>query len=321
MAPEVFRSEAYGCSADLFSAGVVMHILLTGRPPFSPPVHWRTIDEHLRLLYTGPDFNQKPLPSVTLQGRDLLEWLLMPDAQKRCTAPEAFRHAWLQAPGSRFGFAHSTSNATTLWKTSASELSFLHVMGVWSGSTSNISMGNQESLHPIAEAEGEADEGLMEEFCFRLVRQMKVPVCIANPELHDCPVVVTSAGFQELTGYSESEIVGQNCRLLNAPFAGEIPTDTREQLRQAARGTQSFLGILPNARADGTRFENLLHLAPIDIYGHMFIVGVQMEVESRLIDIGGHDIVGSSRKVHSAIRHCLRNPSWQFTWSRSTSAP
>ncbi len=37
MAPEVVAKQAYGVGADLWSCGVLMYILLSGRPPFYGP--------------------------------------------------------------------------------------------------------------------------------------------------------------------------------------------------------------------------------------------------------------------------------------------
>ncbi|KAJ8601977.1 hypothetical protein CTAYLR_008811 [Chrysophaeum taylorii] len=86
MAPEVFHRERYGPPVDVWSAGVVMYILLTGSPPWEQP----------------PQFGKTPpldvdadLKEVSRHGVDLLLRMLQPQPEDRCTAAEALRHPWL----------------------------------------------------------------------------------------------------------------------------------------------------------------------------------------------------------------------------------
>eukprot|EP00927_Polykrikos_kofoidii_P074853 TRINITY_DN70901_c0_g1_i1.p1 TRINITY_DN70901_c0_g1~~TRINITY_DN70901_c0_g1_i1.p1 ORF type:complete len:602 (+),score=81.64 TRINITY_DN70901_c0_g1_i1:74-1879(+) len=303
MAPEVFGSRPYGCNADIFSTGAVMHMLLTGQPCFKPPKNLRALEEHLRVLHEGPDWSWKSLQMVTKNGLDLLDWLLTPTSDSRCSASEALRHNWLRQP---------LADGPVLWKSSCSELQFLKVMGVWSNSasTSNLSNAVGGKLQSIEESEGDteggAEEGVLENLFSKLVRTMTVPVCVADPSKPDCPVVAISRGFKELTGFADKDIVGKNCRVLQKMRAHEIPSDVREKLRKASRCEDKFLGVLPNVKADGSFFDNLLHLSHIDVCGHPILVAIQMEVESCDGDLAGHEILGVSKKVLTAIRHWVR---------------
>merc|ERR1712039_928953 len=115
-----------------------------------------------------------------------------------------------------------------------------------------------------------------------------------------------------------------NCRFLNQPCVGEVPDEARAQMQEAVKGDKNFLGVVPNMRSNGSSFQNLLHLSPIDIQGRTFIVGVQMEVQGYEHDFENHEILGTARKVHSAMRHWLRSPAnvggLKLHWSRSMSA-
>jgi PAS domain S-box-containing protein len=53
---------------------------------------------------------------------------------------------------------------------------------------------------------------------------------VTNPHYPDNPIEVANPAFCRLTGYSESEIVGRNCRFLGGEN-GE--SWVRDQLRQA----------------------------------------------------------------------------------------
>jgi len=321
MAPEVFIAQKYSFGADIFSTGVVMHILLTGRPCFKPPISTRFYEEHLHALCQGPNFSLHPLPMVTQKGRGLLQSLLFPHQEDRCSAPEALKHAWLKRP---------VAEGSVLWFSSSSELRFLKVMGVWSGSscTAHISNAlNKNTLQSIDEGEDlcarlvrqttprseGSEERIIEELCARLVRQMNVPVCIGDPSKPDCPLISISNGFEELTGYAECDIIGKNCRFLNQPRAHEIPEGTRQEVRDAASGACTFLGVLPNVRADGSSFEVLLNLSPICVLGRTLIVGVQMEFEPGTVTFEDHKLLGCTRNVLSAIRH------WLCAWSANGS--
>mmetsp|Transcript_9585 Transcript_9585/g.30691 ORF Transcript_9585/g.30691 Transcript_9585/m.30691 type:complete len:588 (+) Transcript_9585:66-1829(+) len=86
MAPEVCSRERYGPAVDVWSAGVVMYILLTGSPPWDQP----------------PQFGAPPpldvdaeLSAVSPLGVDLLLRMLKPHPEERCTAAEALDHRWL----------------------------------------------------------------------------------------------------------------------------------------------------------------------------------------------------------------------------------
>lgn len=323
MAPETFGSDRYGCPVDIFSAGVIMHILLTGRPAFKPPIDMRKIEDHVRELFAGPDVSKNPFQLISPTARDLMDWMLIPDATARCTADEALRHQWFRASlGSSGGSYKRPSLPLVLWSSCSSELRFLRAMGVWSGSTlgSNTSCAyGKDSLHCIKEADVESEDNFLDDLYHRVVRPMKVPVAIADPTKYDCPVVAISRGFEALTGHEEREVLGRNCRFLSMPRATEISEETRSELRDAARGMKTFLGVLPNVRADGSYFENLLHLSPIDVRGQTFVVGVQMEVDNHTVDLADHEILGNSRKVHSAIRVWLRSPAAHISWGRAVS--
>mmetsp|Transcript_84472 Transcript_84472/g.149484 ORF Transcript_84472/g.149484 Transcript_84472/m.149484 type:complete len:594 (-) Transcript_84472:21-1802(-) len=301
MAPEVFGSKPYTTSVDVFSAGVVFHICLTGRPPFKPPISMRALDDHLQDLMMGPDISRKPLPSVSMHCRELLDWMLLPGQQARCTAAEALRHPGLSKKD-------SLRQAPVLWGSHASELRFLRVMGVWNGgSTSGGSTAGKDSLQVIDEAASEEeDDGATEQLLMRLVRQMEVPVSLSDPTKMDCPLVQVSYGFEALTGYQQEDVLGRNCRFLNMARRQELGEELRLRLREASAGDRNFTGLVPNVRKDGTFFENMLHLSPINVLGHKLIVGIQMEVDKNAdqVDV---EIVGVARKVHSALRHWQRS--------------
>src|SRR5690348_4576681 len=48
-------------------------------------------------------------------------------------------------------------------------------------------------------------------------RHTRMPMIITDPLQEDNPIVFSNAAFSKLTGYSATELLGQNCRILQGP--------------------------------------------------------------------------------------------------------
>ncbi|MBA0587897.1 calcium-dependent protein kinase 26 [Gossypium raimondii] len=95
VAPEVLN-KCYGPEADVWSAGVIIYILLCGVPPFWGETEEEIFDE---VLNGEPDFTSDPWPSISESAKDLLAKMLVRNPRKRITAHEVLRHSWVQADG------------------------------------------------------------------------------------------------------------------------------------------------------------------------------------------------------------------------------
>jgi len=95
IAPEVLR-RSYGKSCDVWSAGVILYILLSGTPPFKADTKEGTFD----LIKKGR-FNLigAPWDQISSQAKALLKRLLVVDPKHRITAAEALAHPWLKKAG------------------------------------------------------------------------------------------------------------------------------------------------------------------------------------------------------------------------------
>ncbi|KAJ8566006.1 hypothetical protein K7X08_008582 [Anisodus acutangulus] len=92
MAPEVLKRH-YGPEVDVWSAGVILYILLCGVPPF-----WAETEQGVAqaIISSVVDFRRDPWPKVSDNAKDLVKKMLNPDPSKRLTAQQVLDHPWIQ---------------------------------------------------------------------------------------------------------------------------------------------------------------------------------------------------------------------------------
>ncbi|KAM7525339.1 hypothetical protein LguiA_015241 [Lonicera macranthoides] len=95
VAPEVLK-KFYGQECDVWSAGVIIYILLSGVPPF-----WDELEQGIfeQVLNGDLDFSSEPWPSVSDSAKDLIKKMLVRDPKKRLTAHEVLCHPWVRVGG------------------------------------------------------------------------------------------------------------------------------------------------------------------------------------------------------------------------------
>ena len=92
IAPEVL-SRNYTELCDLWSCGVIMYILLTGRPPFNGGSE----EEIMKKIREGNyDLKKYPWGVISDEAKDLVKGLLQVNTKKRLSAKEALEHKWFK---------------------------------------------------------------------------------------------------------------------------------------------------------------------------------------------------------------------------------
>ena len=92
MAPEIVNEETYDKSVDIWSVGVIAHILLSGSPPF----YGQSKQEIYRSIVKDTPRFGKVKGSLSAEAIDFVMQCLHKQPGQRMTAGQLLRHAWVQ---------------------------------------------------------------------------------------------------------------------------------------------------------------------------------------------------------------------------------
>jgi PAS domain S-box-containing protein len=105
-------------------------------------------------------------------------------------------------------------------------------------------------------------------------------IVITDPKVPDNPIVFVNPAFEEISGYPADEVLGYNCRFLQADDRDQ---PALEELREALTEERECRVVLKNYRKDGTPFWNELYVSPVhDEEGQLTnFIGVQNDITQR----------------------------------------
>ncbi|MBX9753891.1 MAG: EAL domain-containing protein, partial [Pseudomonadaceae bacterium] len=105
-------------------------------------------------------------------------------------------------------------------------------------------------------------------------------ISIADARQVDFPLIYCNPTFERISGYSSSELLGRNCRLLQG--LAPPPQVALAAVRAALQRGESCRVVLRNYRKDGRGFWNELSLTPMhDAQGISHYIGMQHDVSAR----------------------------------------
>lgn len=113
----------------------------------------------------------------------------------------------------------------------------------------------------------------------RSTRYSPLATIVTDATIPDNHIVAVNHAFEQLSGYSEAEMVGHNCRILSG--SGTSPA-SRAILRNAIKAGAPAFVTLVNYRKNGEPFHNAVMVAPVyDESGALaFFLGTQLKVEN-----------------------------------------
>jgi PAS domain S-box-containing protein len=83
---------------------------------------------------------------------------------------------------------------------------------------------------------------------------------LSDPKLPDNPIIFASPGFYKMTGYTDKEVLGRNCRFLQGE--GTDPKSV-ELIRKAVAAGSDMTVCMLNYKADGSPFWNQFFVAAL----------------------------------------------------------
>jgi len=154
---------------------------------------------------------------------------------------------------------------------------WVRVIGEAVRDADGIITGSRGAFQDITDRMQAADMLQLQDRALHAVSQ---GIVIADAAKPDNPIIFASAGFLQLTGYQEDEVVGRNCRFLQGK--GTDPETVSEIRSAVAAGRRCSVELL-NYRKDGVPFWSHLTISPVsDSTGNVtHFVGVQSDVTVR----------------------------------------
>lgn len=92
LAPEVYLG-SYGKECDVWSLGVVLYFLLSGKQPFKGNNVTELLSNVLKGTY---NFNDQKWKNISAEAKDLISKLLVVDPQERISITMALKHPWFE---------------------------------------------------------------------------------------------------------------------------------------------------------------------------------------------------------------------------------
>lgn len=114
------------------------------------------------------------------------------------------------------------------------------------------------------------------ELFHNLVNRTDVGVTLCDPNQKDNPIIYVNEAFTTLTGYTQEESIGKNCRFLQ-----NQDTDQKEleEVRKAIQEVRSCSATLRNYTKDGKLFYNLLNITPyFKNEKLLYFIGIQHDI-------------------------------------------
>ncbi len=121
------------------------------------------------------------------------------------------------------------------------------------------------------------DDGLIPYVLTQILDACVNGVTLSDPDLPDNPIVYANKAFEEISGYSQDEIAGRNCRFLQGEDRDQAGLQT---IREALKRHEPCVVTLRNYRKNGELFFNRLAIRPLlDREGQViYYLGVQYDV-------------------------------------------
>lgn len=123
----------------------------------------------------------------------------------------------------------------------------------------------------------EKDPDLIPQILSTILDSTNNGITLADPDIADMPIVYANKSFETMTGYTQDEIIGRNCRFLQAADRDQA---SRMILRKAIEERLPVEVDIRNYKKSGEMFYNHLVLTPLfDAENRLlYYLGVQYDI-------------------------------------------
>lgn len=108
-----------------------------------------------------------------------------------------------------------------------------------------------------------------------ILNRSQVAAVVTDPQQPDHPIVYANKRFEELTGYSNEEIIGKNCRFLQGDKTDE---QAIAQMKKGIEDLEKTTVVLQIYRKSGIAFWNRVTIEPMVIAGKVYFLGMQTDI-------------------------------------------
>ncbi|MDE2366251.1 MAG: PAS domain-containing protein [Betaproteobacteria bacterium] len=123
----------------------------------------------------------------------------------------------------------------------------------------------------------EKDPGLIPNILSQILDSSINGITLVDPDQEDMPIVYANMQFEVMTGYSQQEILGRNCRFLQG---SDREQEARFVMKRAIASQKPVEVTIRNYRKDGELFFNHLTLTPLfdDTGKLIYYLGIQYDI-------------------------------------------
>ncbi|MBU2569239.1 MAG: PAS domain-containing protein [Gammaproteobacteria bacterium] len=129
----------------------------------------------------------------------------------------------------------------------------------------------------------EKDPGLIPQILSLILDECINGITLADPDLEDMPIVYANKAFVAVTGYSQEEVIGRNCRFLQGDDRNQ---EEIKRIKEAINEQKPVEVVLRNYKKNGDLFYNKFKIIPLfDRSGKLiYFLGVQYDVTRQIVD-------------------------------------
>ncbi len=126
----------------------------------------------------------------------------------------------------------------------------------------------------------------------------RMPMIVTDPQQHDNPIIFCNEAFRKLTGYSDDEVVGRNCRLLQGPATDP---ETVDAMRTAIDEGRDIAVDIVNYRKDGSTFWNAVFISPVRDEGGTIIYFFASQLDFTNVKSREADLAAARHKAEAEV--------------------